>query len=160
VILSAGSINSPKILELSGIGSKSVLERLGIDVKVASEYVGADMKDHPFVPLYFSVDASLNATWDGMLRNKTLFAQELHLWNTRREGILTDPAGSTWAFLRLPPAMLEQFGDPSSGPGSAHIELLYCVCHTVHNHKEAADPTNRMALRHLGQSQRLRTGHI
>lgn len=52
VILSAGAINSPQILMLSGIGPKEDLTNLGINV-VNDLPVGKYLKDHPvFVPLY------------------------------------------------------------------------------------------------------------
>jgi choline dehydrogenase len=44
VILSAGSVGSPKILELSGIGSKARLGALGIDVVVDNPNVGENLQ--------------------------------------------------------------------------------------------------------------------
>ncbi|KAJ7861000.1 glucose-methanol-choline oxidoreductase, partial [Mycena olivaceomarginata] len=35
VILSAGAIKSPQILELSGIGRKEILENIGVECKVS-----------------------------------------------------------------------------------------------------------------------------
>lgn len=46
VVLSAGTIQSPQILEMSGIGSPEVLERAGIAVKVNSPMVGENLQDH------------------------------------------------------------------------------------------------------------------
>ncbi|WP_272011442.1 choline dehydrogenase [Roseovarius sp. ZX-A-9] len=46
VILSAGSINSPKLLVLSGIGPAKQLASLGIDVVVDSPEVGQNLHDH------------------------------------------------------------------------------------------------------------------
>lgn len=46
VILSAGSIQSPQILELSGIGSERILSEAGIDVKVPNINVGENLQDH------------------------------------------------------------------------------------------------------------------
>jgi choline dehydrogenase len=46
VLLSAGSINSPKLLELSGIGRQDVLRGLGIDVLSESPGVGENLQDH------------------------------------------------------------------------------------------------------------------
>lgn len=46
VILSAGSIKSPQILELSGIGNPEVLARAKVRVKVASPMVGENLQDH------------------------------------------------------------------------------------------------------------------
>ncbi|TID19096.1 glucose oxidase [Venturia nashicola] len=45
VILSAGSLVSPRLLELSGVGNPHVLEPLGIEVKVNSPFVGENLQD-------------------------------------------------------------------------------------------------------------------
>ncbi len=46
VIISAGSINSPQLLELSGIGQPDRLKALGIEVRQALPGVGENLRDH------------------------------------------------------------------------------------------------------------------
>jgi choline dehydrogenase-like flavoprotein len=46
VILSAGAIGSPQILQLSGIGPGEWLQRLGIEVRHACDGVGENLQDH------------------------------------------------------------------------------------------------------------------
>ncbi|KAK3695705.1 hypothetical protein B0T22DRAFT_418528 [Podospora appendiculata] len=46
IILSAGSVQSPQILELSGIGNPEVLAAAGIDVKVSNKNVGENLQEH------------------------------------------------------------------------------------------------------------------
>jgi choline dehydrogenase len=46
VIVSAGSINSPQLLQLSGVGPAALLTGLGIPVVHANENVGAHLQDH------------------------------------------------------------------------------------------------------------------
>lgn len=48
VIVSAGTLNSPKILQLSGIGPSSVLSKYGIETMVDLPGVGANLQDHPY----------------------------------------------------------------------------------------------------------------
>jgi choline dehydrogenase-like flavoprotein len=55
VILAAGSLMSPQILELSGIGSKTVLDKYGIPIIVENEWVGENVQDHPVVCQSFEV---------------------------------------------------------------------------------------------------------
>ena len=47
VILSAGAINSPQLLQLSGIGAAAQLAAAGIDTRIELPAVGANLNDHP-----------------------------------------------------------------------------------------------------------------
>jgi choline dehydrogenase len=49
VVVSAGTINSPQLLELSGIGQPERLRNLGIEVRHALPGVGENLRDH-YVP--------------------------------------------------------------------------------------------------------------
>jgi choline dehydrogenase-like flavoprotein len=46
VILCAGSVQSPQLLELSGIGNQDILEAAGVKVKVHNPNVGENLQDH------------------------------------------------------------------------------------------------------------------
>jgi choline dehydrogenase-like flavoprotein len=46
VIICAGSVQSPQLLELSGIGDQDVLEAAGIETKVHSPNVGENLQEH------------------------------------------------------------------------------------------------------------------
>ena len=47
VVLTAGSLHSPHVLQRSGIGPKWLLEQAGIDVLVDLPGVGSNLQDHP-----------------------------------------------------------------------------------------------------------------
>lgn len=53
VILSAGAIGSPRILQLSGIGGAQDLQRAGIDVALDCPGVGHHMREHNLVMMNF-----------------------------------------------------------------------------------------------------------
>lgn len=46
VLICAGSVQSPQLLELSGIGDPDILKAAGIDVKVTNPNVGKNLQDH------------------------------------------------------------------------------------------------------------------
>ena len=46
VIICAGSVQSPQLLELSGIGDPEVLKAAGVEVKVNNSAVGENLQDH------------------------------------------------------------------------------------------------------------------
>ncbi len=53
VIVSAGALETPKLLMLSGIGPARVLRRFGIPVVIDAPEVGYHLHDHPNVPMFF-----------------------------------------------------------------------------------------------------------
>lgn len=50
IILSAGAIHTPQILQLSGIGPAHLLEKANIPLKVDLPGVGSNFQDHPIGP--------------------------------------------------------------------------------------------------------------
>ncbi|KAF9062948.1 aryl-alcohol-oxidase from pleurotus Eryingii [Rhodocollybia butyracea] len=125
VILSAGSINTPQILLLSGIGNKTTLENMGIQSLVDIPDVGQNLQDHPILSNYFLVNS--NSTFDNVLRNATLSAEDLQLWNSTGHGLFADAPANTLGFMRIPQEshIFSKFADPSAGPLSAHLEMLF-----------------------------------
>lgn len=62
VILSAGAINSPQLLMLSGIGDRDHLESVGVDTLIDLPGVGLHLQDHVFAPAIFSCRKPLPPT--------------------------------------------------------------------------------------------------
>jgi choline dehydrogenase-like flavoprotein len=73
VILSGGSVNSPRILLLSGIGPADELQKLGIEVMHDLPGVGKNFQDHMdvYIPAEVSQPVSLNGQdrWDRAIRH-------------------------------------------------------------------------------------------
>lgn len=65
VIVAASSINSPKLLQLSGIGPADVLKEAGIPVRHALPGVGENLHDH--LEVYFQVKCTQPITLNGKL---------------------------------------------------------------------------------------------
>jgi choline dehydrogenase len=73
VILAAGSIGSPQLLEVSGIGRADVLERAGVAVRVPERGVGENLQDHLQLRTIYKVSnvPTLNTlanSWYGKLK--------------------------------------------------------------------------------------------
>jgi len=74
VILSAGPVQSPKLLELSGIGGPELLARHGIDVVQALPAVGENLQDHPNTRVTFECTAPI--TINDVLQNPATKVRE------------------------------------------------------------------------------------
>lgn len=67
VIVSAGAVQSPKLLQLSGIGPRPLLESLGISVRVDAPGVGANLREHRYLGFTYKVRGnSLNQKLSGL----------------------------------------------------------------------------------------------
>ena len=102
VLLSAGALQSPQILMLSGIGPGAHLQQLGIPVVHDAPGVGRHLHDH--VDVVQIVDAphlkdlfglSLTGAWRAL--------QGIFEWRAHRSGMLTTNFAEAGAFLRSSP---------------------------------------------------------
>ena len=125
--MSAGSINTPQVLLLSGVGDPKELSALGIKSVVNSPGVGQNLQDHPLLEMQFFSDQ--NFTIDTIGRNATLSEELLAQWETHRTGIFTDVPSNLVGWIRLPgnSTIFQNFSDPSPGPTSSHMEMLPVV---------------------------------
>ncbi|KAF7324160.1 Alcohol oxidase [Mycena kentingensis (nom. inval.)] len=80
VILAAGSLATPPILERSGVGSKSVLESFGITPLVDLPGVGLNLQDQPGTGLSALLQSD-NASSSLLVDNRNLFAPVISLLN-------------------------------------------------------------------------------
>ncbi|RZJ20522.1 MAG: choline dehydrogenase [Haliea sp.] len=83
VILSAGSIGSPQILQLSGIGPAPLLQQYGIPVLVDLPGVGANLQDHLQIRSVYKV----NALAGSKAKNFTLNTQSSTFWGKAKIGL-------------------------------------------------------------------------
>ncbi|PGH00984.1 hypothetical protein AJ79_08048 [Helicocarpus griseus UAMH5409] len=101
VILAAGAIHTPQILQLSGIGPKDVVEAAGIKSRVDLPAVGSNFQDHPVAYLNWNVTNSYPAP-DIMTTNETFAAEALQQYLKHKTGPYTKAQANTIAFLSLP----------------------------------------------------------
>jgi choline dehydrogenase len=123
VILAAGAIGSPQLLQLSGIGSGALLQRHAVPVVHDLPGVGENLHDHLQVRLMYKVRgvATLNQRANSLL-GKAAMGLEYLLFRT---GPLTMPPSQLGAFARSDPSQpsaniewhvqplsLDKFGEP------------------------------------------------
>jgi len=123
VVLSAGSIGSPQILQLSGIGSAALLQSHGVAVLHDAPGVGANLQDHLQIRSVYQVqgvktlNVQANSLW-----GKAMIGLEYAL---RRSGPMSMAPSQLGAFTRsdasqpypnieyhVQPLSLEAFGEP------------------------------------------------
>jgi len=102
VILAAGAVQSPQLLELSGIGDPAVLGEHGIPVAHALPGVGANFQDHYIVRMDWRV--SRPVTFNECSRGFGLM-REAFKFAFMRRGFLTITAANMVAFVRTRPEL-------------------------------------------------------
>ncbi|THU82901.1 FAD/NAD(P)-binding domain-containing protein [Dendrothele bispora CBS 962.96] len=91
VIVSAGTIGTPKILELSGVGNSSILQAAGVKPILNLPSVGENFADH----VNSWVNAFTNSiTNDLLLLHPTFAEQQLNLWFENRTGFYSSVSRS------------------------------------------------------------------
>ena len=97
VILSAGAIASPAILQRSGIGEADLLRKQGIDVIADRKGVGANLQDH--LEVYFQIACSQPIT---LYKHLNLFSKALigARWLFFKSGLGASNQFETLGFIR------------------------------------------------------------
>lgn len=112
VVLSAGAVNSPQILQLSGIGPAALLQQHGVDVVMDAPGVGENLQDHLQIRAVYKVKGTktLN-TLANSLFGKARIGLEYVL---KRSGPMSMSPSQLGAFTR-------------SDPNRTHANLQYHV---------------------------------
>ena len=101
IILSAGAIQSPKLLQLSGIGPAALLSSLGVPVVFDSPNVGRNLREHRYLSTQYEVKgASLNSSFQGLGLLRSVFNYLL-----RSKGPLTHSAHEVGGFVKTQPGL-------------------------------------------------------
>lgn len=98
VVLCAGAIASPQLLELSGIGQPERLASHGIEVRHAMRGVGENLQDHYSPRLKYRL-ARKGVTYNERARGLGRIQQGLN-WFFRGTGLLAMPPGAVRGFFR------------------------------------------------------------
>jgi choline dehydrogenase len=122
VILAAGAIGSPQILQLSGVGPRKLLQSLGIGVAHELPGVGENLQDHLQIRMVWKVNGNTLNERASRWLGKAAMGLEYLFFKT---GPLTMPPSQLGAFAKSEPAQpspdiewhvqplsLDKFGDP------------------------------------------------
>ena len=112
VLLSAGAVNSPQLLQLSGIGPAALLQQHGIAVLQDTPGVGANLQDHLQIRAVFKVQGT-----------PTLNTLASSLWGKARIGM--EYAFKRTGPMSMAPSQLGAF--TRSRPGMRYPNLQYHV---------------------------------
>ena len=122
VVLAAGSVGTPQILELSGLGDGERLQGLGVEVRRDLPGVGENLQDHLQIRPIYAVEGvpTMNAMWAQRWRRPLMALQYAAL----RRGPMTMAPSQMGAFARsspehatanlefhVQPLSLDKFGD-------------------------------------------------
>ncbi|GAB1526929.1 hypothetical protein RhiTH_010103 [Rhizoctonia solani] len=99
VILSAGSLQSPQLLELSGIGNSTLLKKFGITPLINLPGVGENLQDHVFIPTSYELKPG-KTTFD-ILRNNATFAAEAQAQYAATHDGIYAATHSAFSFINL-----------------------------------------------------------
>ena len=123
VVLAAGAVNTPKLLELSGIGDGARLQALGVPVVRHAPGVGENLQDHLQIRPYYRISGAptLNTMYASLWR-RPLMALD---YAVRRRGPMTMAPSQMGAFAKssndhatpnlefhVQPLSLGAFGEP------------------------------------------------
>lgn len=99
VVLSAGALSSPAILQRSGVGDPVHLSRLGIDVVCKSPNVGENLHDHLFTHVKFEAKDK-KYTLNPQFGNMPYMIGQLFKWHVNRKGLFSMPAADVMGYFK------------------------------------------------------------
>ncbi|PGH00001.1 hypothetical protein AJ80_09237 [Polytolypa hystricis UAMH7299] len=102
VILCAGWLHTPQILQRSGVGPASLLREADIDVVVDLPGVGSNFQDHAAAGATFTYTTDVTPNPGLMHTNATFQAWAQEQWETNRTGPMGQTVGNTAGLIPLP----------------------------------------------------------
>jgi choline dehydrogenase len=98
VLLAAGALRSPQLLELSGIGDAGLLRRHGIDVVAHHPGVGRNLQDHLMPRITFETDRAI--TVNDILGSRLNLARSALRYMIFRDGLFATTTLKALAYVR------------------------------------------------------------
>jgi choline dehydrogenase len=98
VLLCAGAVRSPQLLELSGLGRAEYLNRSGIEVVEDISGIGENLQDHMMIRV--AMECSRPFTVNDMVMSRTRLVREMARYALTRGGFFATSALTATAFVR------------------------------------------------------------
>ncbi|ETS85579.1 hypothetical protein PFICI_03604 [Pestalotiopsis fici W106-1] len=89
VLLAAGGVHTPQVLQLSGIGPRARLESLGVKVLADLPGVGQNLQDHATLTISYNFTNNVTPNQGSLDTNATYRAEQLELYEQQRLGAFT-----------------------------------------------------------------------
>ena len=102
IILCAGAVGSPMILQRSGVGPAALLQDLGIPIVSDLPGVGENLREHYLLMMNYSLRGArgLNREFSGLALIKNLLR-----WQLMRKGVMANGSHDVCAFIRSRPGL-------------------------------------------------------
>lgn len=127
VVLSAGAVGSPQLLETSGIGSKKVLDAAGVKQIVDLPAVGENLQDHTYSAAAFTLKPG-TVTLDTLRNDPDFQKEQIALWR-KNEKSLYDEAVPAIGYLSL----VQSVGEDESKRLIAEAKAYVATAQTPYN---------------------------
>ena len=115
VLLCAGAIRSPQILELSGVGDSAILRQHGIEVIAHLPGVGENLQDHLMPRIAF--ECNVHSTINDMLNSPWHMGRAIARYALFRNGLFATASFTALAYVR-------------SRPEARHTDIRIQIGHT------------------------------
>ncbi|KAF7899673.1 hypothetical protein EAF00_004009 [Botryotinia globosa] len=133
VILAAGTLQSPKLLELSGVGSPEILRKYGMIVRIEDLGVGENLQDHIISGISFEVNDGVETIDDLARGNPDALGKAMTEYMTSKSGPFGRAAVMSTSFIPVDDFQSKEHRDelenllkayPSSESDRPHHEFV------------------------------------
>ncbi|TGO55554.1 hypothetical protein BOTNAR_0242g00200 [Botryotinia narcissicola] len=133
VILAPGTLQSPKLLELSGVGSPEILRKHGITVRIENLGVGENLQDHIISGISFEVNDGIETIDDLARGNPDALGKAMTEYMTSKSGPFGRAAVMSTSFIPVDDFQSKEHRDelknllkayPSSASDRPHHEFV------------------------------------
>ncbi|KAI1841193.1 hypothetical protein JX265_013152 [Neoarthrinium moseri] len=136
VIIAAGALQSPKLLEISGIGNANLLQSHGIELVKDLPAVGENLQDHPLCSISFEAVDEVD-TLDALVRQEPeAIGPAMQEYATTQTGLLSSVGVYSYAYLPIldpqgkdlvKQMLLQNQPPPGNQPEMARAQAYYEV---------------------------------